>query len=472
MPESMKKILKIVAAAVIAVAFLSVVNGVASLATTVDRFVPGSWMPVFLGVSAAIGWLIAYPVWKLWRLPRAPLPPVETSGDTCGAYQAWLLKHLQNHSDPEVAVLAFREGSELALQKLNSKADRVVYAAASQIFIETALSQNGRLDGLLMLARQVMLVWNIAKLYGLRPTPDRLWYLYSNVAMASVLSRSIEDMDLDEMVKPLVASVLPAAASAIPGMQAIVSMAVASLMDGAANALLTLRLGALAKQYALPLHRPTASNARLQASAQAYSMLSTLTKDNVGRVMRVLGDVGKAAFQASAGKVISGVSKGASAAAEGIGSAAKVASEKLSVAAEVTADAAATTTRAVADAGRRAAEQTAKASGYVGDKVSDAASATGQVLGSAGSAVKSAVVSGAEVVNQKARVTVSVVMDASSDAGQRVSSTTKAVASDAAALGGKAMDKLGSGLGSLKTAVGKPFVGGGPTQKPVSDSDG
>jgi hypothetical protein len=461
MPENLKRILKFTVAAIVAVVALSVINGIANLATIAERFVSGSWLPVFLTLSSAIGLLIGYPVWQVLRLPRAPMPPQEASGPAYDAYQAWLLEHLRNHSDPEVAVLALREGREPALLKLNNKADALVYATASQVFIETALSQNGRLDGLLMLARQVRLVWKVAQLYGLQPTPERLWYLYSNVAMASVLSTSIEDMDFDEMVKPLVSSVLPAAAGAIPGLQAIASMAVASLLDGTANALLTLRLGGLTKQYALPVQRPTTANARLQASSQAYSMLTKLTKENGRKVIGMFGDVAKAAFQASAGRVVAGVSKGASAAVEGISDAARFAGEKLSTAAEITADAAGSTARVVSDVGKKAAEQSVKTSGFVSEKIVGAANVTGEVLGSVGAAVKGAVVGGADAVSEKAKQTATVVKDAGFDVGQKVSSVTKSATTEAAAIGSKTVDKMGTGLNSLKSAVGRPFAGGG-----------
>jgi hypothetical protein len=465
MPSGVEKILRFLALAIIAYALISILSGVSALASVIERFVSGSWMYVFAALLSAIFLLIAYPVWQILKLPRAPMPPEQASGTEHDVYHAWLLQHLKNHSDPAVAVAALREGVSPALEKLNGKADTLVFTAASQVFIETALSQNGRLDGLLVLARQVKLAWSISNLYELRPTPNRLWYLYSNIAMASILSTNIEDMDLDEMVKPLVAAVLPAAAGAIPGLQTIASIAVNSLMDGTANALLTLRVGVLTKEYALPLNRPRPEDARRRATAQAYSMLSRVTSDNVGKVLQVFVGIAKGTLKATAGKAWDGVVRGANVAADGVGAAATFTGEKISVAANKVTDAAGSTAKVVTDTSRKAIDQTAKASGYVAEKVVIAASATGETLGNAGMAFKEAVVDGSDVVAQKAKVSVAVVKDVSVEVGQKVANISKSAASGMASIGGETSEKLGNGLGTIKSSVSKVFKLGdhGPT---------
>lgn len=455
MPSSVRKILKFVAIAVIAYALISVISGLSTLASIGERFVSGSWVYVFSALLCAFLLLLAYPVWQMMRLPRAPMPPEQTSGTQYETYQAWLLQHLKNHSDPAVAVTAMRMGAQPALEKLNAKADALVFTAASQVFIETALSQNGRLDGLLVLARQVKLVWSVASLYELRPMPDRLWYLYSNIAMASILSTNIEDIDLDEMVKPLVSAILPAAAGAIPGLQTVASIAVSSLMDGTANALLTLRVGVLTKEYALPLNRPLPAEARRRATVQAYSMLSRVTSDNVGKVLQVFVDIAKGTLKATVGKAWDGVVKGANVAADGVGAAATYTGEKISSATEKAVDVAGSTAKVVSDASRKAVDQTAKASGYVAEKVGVAASATGETLGNAGMALKGAVVDGSDVVSQKAKASAAVVKDVSVEVVQRVASISKTAATGMSAMGGKTAERLGSGLSSLKSSVSK-----------------
>lgn len=470
MLDGLQKILKLVALALAAYALISIISGISALASIAERFVSGSWIYVFAALLCITFILIARPVWQVMKLPSAPTPPKQNSGTEQEAYQAWLLQHLKSHSDPAIAVAAQREGPQRALEKLNAEADRLVFNVASQVFVETALSQNGRLDGLLVLARQVKLVWNVASLYELRPTPNRLWYLYSNIAMASILSTNIEDMDLDEMVTPLVTAAIPAAASAIPGLQTIASIAVSSLMDGTANALLTLRVGALTKEYALPLYRPLPAEARRLATAQAYSMLSRVTSDNVGKVLRVFLGIAKDTLKATAGKAWDGVVRGANVATDGVGAAATFTGEKITGAAERAGDLAGSTAKIVSDASRKAVDHTAKASGYVAEKVVDAASATGETLGCVGMSVKGAVVDGSDVVAQKAKASATVVKDVSVDVGQRVASISKTAASGMASMGGKTADRFGSGLSNIKSSVSKAFKHGSPGASQETDT--
>jgi hypothetical protein len=449
---------------------ISIISGISALASISERFVSGSWIYVFVTLLVAISILIAYPIRKVMKLPLAPMPPEQVSGTEHDAYQAWLLQHLKNHSDPAIALVAFREGVQPAMEKLNSKVEQLIFTSASQVFIETALSQNGRLDGLLVLARQVKLVWSVARLYELRPTPNRIWYLYSNIAMASVLSANIEDMDLDEMVKPLVAAALPAAAGAIPGLQSIASIAVSSLIDGTANALLTLRVGVLAKEYALPPCRPLPAQARSRATVQAYSMLSRVTSDNVGKVLHVFVGIAKDSLKATVGKAWDGVVWGANAAVDGVGSAATFTGETISATAGKAVDVAGSTAKVVSDASRKAVDQTAKASGYVADKVGAAASATGESLSYAGTSIKGAVVDGSDVVAVKAKASAAVIKDVSVDVSQKVASISKNAASGMVSLGGTTSDKFGSGVSSIKSSVSKAFKLGGQDQDQTQGS--
>ncbi len=470
MPNDLKKILKLVALAVIAYALISIVSGISALASISERFVSGSWIYVFMTLLGAISIVIAVPIRNVMKLPLAPMPPEQVSGTEQDAYQAWLLQHLKNHSDPAIAVIALREGVQPALAKLNSKVEQLIFTTASQVFVETALSQNGRLDGLLVMARQLKLVWSVARLYELRPTPNRIWYLYSNIAVASILSTNIEDMDLDEMVKPLVAAVLPAAAGAVPGLQAIASIAVSSLMDGTANALLTLRVGVLTKEYALPPCRPQPAEARSRATVQAYSMLSRVTSDNLGKVLQVFVGLAKESLKATVGKAWDGVVRGANVAVDGVGAAATFTGETISATAGKAADVAGSTAKVVSDASRKAVDQTAKASGYVADRVGAAASATGESLSYAGTSIKGAVVDGSDVVTQKAKASAAVIKDVGVDVSQKVANISKNAASGMVSMGETTSDKLGSGLNSIKSSVSKAFKLGG--QDHTQDSAG
>ena len=106
---------------------------------------------------------------------------------------------------------------EAAIAHLSKEADLVVRRTASTVFLSTALMQNGRLDGLIVLFTQIQMVGRIARIYVQRPSPRELVRLYANVGSTAFVASGLESLDLGEMVAPLAVSVVPALKSGIPG---------------------------------------------------------------------------------------------------------------------------------------------------------------------------------------------------------------------------------------------------------------
>src|SRR5690606_41651099 len=76
-----------------------------------------------------------------------------------------------------------------AMELLAKRADEVTRKTALQVFLTTAISQNGSLDGLAVLAAQSRMVLEIAKIYNQRPTLRDLVWLYGNVAFAALFAQ-------------------------------------------------------------------------------------------------------------------------------------------------------------------------------------------------------------------------------------------------------------------------------------------
>ena len=138
---------------------------------------------------------------------------------------------------------------EAAIAHLSKEADLVVRRTASTVFLSTALMQNGRLDGLIVLFTQIQMVGRIARIYVQRPSPRELLRLYANVGGTAFVASGLESLDLGEMVAPLAVSVVPALKSGIPGLSGISALLVKCVSNGAANAFLTLRVGEVARRY-------------------------------------------------------------------------------------------------------------------------------------------------------------------------------------------------------------------------------
>ena len=162
------------------------------------------------------------------------------------------------------------------------------------VFLSTAVSQSGRLDGLMVLVTQCRLVWQIAHLYWQRPASGDLIALYGNVAAAAFVAQNVEDMDLSELIEPLLAPVLAnSVVAAIPGFAQVASLVTTSCVDGTVNAFLTLRIGCLASGYCSSVIKPTAKSLRHTATLEAAGMLGSVAKQGAERIGVVIWDAAK-----------------------------------------------------------------------------------------------------------------------------------------------------------------------------------
>lgn len=226
---------------------------------------------VCLGVPAAL----------FLRL-RAPLvPPPGESGEAFERYLRRLTKQLsRNPLLAGVPVTADRAGIERAVQILHDRADGCITREASLVFVSTAVSQSGRLDGLMVLVAQTRMIWRVAHVYWRRPGLRELLYLYSNVGATVFAAQTIEDLDLSEIVEPLVAPVLATVAGgATVVLIPIATLVSDSLLDGTVNALLTFRVGCIAKRYCAGLPVPERRALRRAATSEAVKMLSGVVLD-------------------------------------------------------------------------------------------------------------------------------------------------------------------------------------------------
>ena len=224
------------------------------------------------------------PLVMVLRLPKPLRPPAsETSPDFATHLRALGLR-LQGNPLVGGRALSSREDIEAALRILDGRADEIIRGAGAQVFVTTAVSQNGSLDGLMVLLAQTRMLWQIARLYYQRPTVRELAILYGNVASTALIASQLDDLDLAEQVQPLVSGVLGSAAGSVPGLQAASVLLVNSVVTGTANAFLTLRVGIIAKRYCGALVLPERRALRRLAVSQAAQMLATIARDGAKRV--------------------------------------------------------------------------------------------------------------------------------------------------------------------------------------------
>ncbi len=272
------------------------VNQTAQLVELADRFHPAVGSAVFWSLIVLYGFCVLVPLFMLLRLPKPLRPPASEGDPAFPQHLQRLGKRLSRNpllSDPTIAT---REEIDSALITLDSAADQRSKAAASQVFITTAISQNGSLDALLVLAAQSKLILEIARVYFQRPTVRDLIFLYTNVGATAFIAGELEDLDLSEQVQPVLTSVLGSATGVIPGLGAATNLFVNSVVTGTGNAFLTLRVGVITKQYCRATVLPERRTIRRVAVVEAASMLGAIAKDGAKRVATAFASGSKNVF--------------------------------------------------------------------------------------------------------------------------------------------------------------------------------
>jgi hypothetical protein len=225
----------------------------------------------------------------MWvTLPRTLRPPKNDVGPAFEAYLHALGARLA--SNPLLRQsnldLGERAGIESALRTLERHADAITERTATRIFLTTAVSQNGRLDGLMVLVSLSIMVYQIAKAYNQRPSLRELISLYANVAATAWLTTEvIEEAEIAEILAPMMATIAPnVPASAVPGLGLVSNIITESILEGSANAFLALRVGAIASQQCSSLTALDQSASRRWASAQAAKRLPVVLKTSAATV--------------------------------------------------------------------------------------------------------------------------------------------------------------------------------------------
>ncbi len=294
----------IILAVMITVCLVSlIVAGATSLISLADRIHPVAGTVVFWVVCLTAGFFALYCAIAYARLPAALVPPEEDSGPKHDVYlQALRVRLAANPRTRDLPVVT-KEEIERAVATLSAEADLVVRGTASTVFLSTALMQNGRLDGLIVLFTQIQMIGRIARIYVQRPSPRELTRLYANVAGTAFVASGLESLDLGEMVAPLAVSVVPALKGGIPGLSGISALLVKCVSNGAANAFLTLRVGEVARRYCELTSRCPAELIRKSATAAAVQHLGRIVRENGALVVKKIW--------ASTGRALidSGVSK-------------------------------------------------------------------------------------------------------------------------------------------------------------------
>ena len=135
--------------AVFCVVFVGVLllNQTLQLADTAARLHPAAGDFVFWGLVFTYLLCVGVPVVLFLRLPAPLVPPHSEADPAFEGYLKKLRRRLAVNPHLPECSLESRADVEAALAALRRKAEEVVKTAGSRVFLTTAISQNGSLDG-------------------------------------------------------------------------------------------------------------------------------------------------------------------------------------------------------------------------------------------------------------------------------------------------------------------------------------
>ena len=255
------------------------IAGLTSLVSLAERIHPVAGQIVFWLASSGIAVGVLYALISYSRMPAALVAP-EVDSPEYQEFLDGLRSRLRANPLTAGKPLTTIAEIESTLAELSNEADVVVRNTASTVFLSTALMQNGRLDGLIVLFTQIRMVWRIAQIYVQRPSPREMIQLYANVAGTAFVASGLESLDMGEMFAPLATSIVPALKGAIPGLSGVSHLLVRCVSTGAANAFLTLRVGEVARRYCELTSKPSAELIRRSATAAAVQHLGRIVREN------------------------------------------------------------------------------------------------------------------------------------------------------------------------------------------------
>jgi hypothetical protein len=290
MKKSLKTIVLLGSGMIILSFTLVVINQTAGVVQLAKEVHPALGTTTLWGLLTVYAVIIGVPVVMIMRMPRAISPPETDSGPEFEEHLKRL--HARLASNPRLALDTSqpvnRRKLEEAVGALDLEADAIIKQMATTVFLTTAVSQSGRLDALLVLSAQSRMVWRVAQLYYQRPTLRDLAHLYANVGATSLLAGELDDLELHQMIQPVVAGTVGAVGGAIPGFQVFTTILVNSLLSGSANAFLTLRIGMIAKEYCGAMVAEPRARVRRAATSEAARLLSGIVKESGARVREAI----------------------------------------------------------------------------------------------------------------------------------------------------------------------------------------
>jgi len=162
-------------------------------------------------------------------------------------------------------------------QTIKKELNQIIIKHAEAVFLSTAISQNGRLDSLAVVTINLRLIKELVIKCGFRPTYPALGRLSFNIMTSAVIAESLENINLNELFPNKGLNAL----SEIPFLKTLTG----SLAQGVGNALLSLRVGIICRNFLfMNLKGLTKNEIRKMAFAEAITLLPAVLTESIKKL--------------------------------------------------------------------------------------------------------------------------------------------------------------------------------------------
>lgn len=157
-------------------------------------------------------------------------------------------------------------------RKIRPELEHEIYDTAKKVFIITAVSQNSVYDMIGMASANFSLIKRITQICGFRPNNAQVLRLYLRVLAMTLLAGNLEEMNIEELIPMATEGALGKA----------LGIVAASAAQGAVNALTTLRMASITKNYLLNADvSMTRKELRKKSYAESFEILKNILKQGM-----------------------------------------------------------------------------------------------------------------------------------------------------------------------------------------------
>lgn len=161
------------------------------------------------------------------------------SNDVCDASKELIRKNISSRKELNQTLRNVYD------QEISKKINAIINESSTKVLISTAISQNNKFDAATVALVNIRMIMRIVVTCGYHPSYPQLYKLIAKVFRNALIAYTIQSMNVDELIFNGINKLVKGTLSSLP----FVGDLTKSLTQGAANALLTLRIGIITRKY-------------------------------------------------------------------------------------------------------------------------------------------------------------------------------------------------------------------------------